>query len=93
MNADSTWKSVFDKWPESLPRRGVIVSSLNEAMPFKGFMTREDLVVLERANPDSLGARYIMLRYDAIAAVKLTDPLGPEAFTPLGFAGRFSASG
>lgn len=84
------WRALFQGWPESLARKGIVVNSLNEAMPFKGFMIRGDMLLLERANPDSLGARYILLQFDSIAAVKLTDALNSAAFTPLGFAGRLS---
>ncbi|MEM9186511.1 MAG: hypothetical protein AAGB00_08465 [Planctomycetota bacterium] len=88
--ADVSWKGLFENWPEGLSRRGIVVSTLNESMPFKGFMTRPDMVVLERQNPDSLGARFILLRYDGIASIKLTDPLKAADFEPLGFTGRFS---
>lgn len=87
---EQTWKSIFDNWPDAVARRGIVVNNQNEAMPFKGFMTRPDLLVLERQNPDSLGARFILLRYDTIIALKLTDPLKEDAFTPLGFEGKLS---
>lgn len=84
------WRDMFANWPETISRRGIVVNQLNEAMPFKGFLIRDDMIVLERQNPDSLGARYILLSFDTIIAVKLLDPLQAEAFTPLGFTGRFS---
>lgn len=87
---DACWKELFLNWPETISRRGIVVSILNEAMPFKGFMVKPEMLLLERQNPDSLGARFIMLRYDTIAAVKLVDPLNTEAFKPLGFEGRLS---
>jgi len=46
--------------------------------------------LLERQAPDALGARFVMLLYDAVEAVKLIDPLKAEAFAPLGFEGRLS---
>ncbi|MEN1679391.1 MAG: hypothetical protein AAGJ46_07340 [Planctomycetota bacterium] len=87
---EQSWKSLFDHWPEDLARRGIVVNNQNEAMPFKGFMTRPDMIVLERQNPDSLGARFILLRYDTIVAIKLIDPLKADAFTPFGFKGKLS---
>lgn len=86
----NAFRQLFANWPESLPRRGVVLSRLNESMPFKGFMIREDMVVLERQNPDTMGARFILLPYDSIDSIKLIDPLKAEAFTPLGFQGQFS---
>ncbi|MEM6798603.1 MAG: hypothetical protein AAF589_03735 [Planctomycetota bacterium] len=90
MTVDESWKELFLNWPETISRRGIVVTSFNESMPFKGFMVKPEMVVLERQNPDSLGARFIMLRFDAIVAVKLIDPLKAESFTPLGFTGRLS---
>ena len=90
MPQESPWETVFTKWPETLPRRGVVVNKLNEAMPFKGFLIAKGMVVLERSNPDTLGARFIMMAYDSIDSVKLVDPLKAEAFAPLGFAGKFT---
>ena len=90
MTVDESWKQLFNNWPETISRRGIVVTTLNEAMPFKGFMTKPEMLLLERQNPDSLGARFILLRYDTIAAVKLVDPLKTESFAPLGFSGRLS---
>ena len=90
MTVEESWKQLFGNWPEAISRRGIVVTTLNETMPFKGFMIKPEMLLLERQNPDSLGARFIMLRYDAIAAVKLVDPLKAESFTPLGFTGRLS---
>ena len=84
------FRQLFVQWPESLPRRGVVVSTLDEALPFKGFMLKEDMIVLERQNPDTLGSRFILLPFSGIAKVKLIDPLKADAFTPFGFTGKLS---
>jgi hypothetical protein len=88
--SNSVWKSTFTNWPTGIPRRGIVVSSLNEPMPFKGFLVKEDLLLLERNNPDSLGARFILIGFDAINAVKITDPLKESVFTAAGFAGKLA---
>lgn len=77
-------------WPAGIPRRGLVVSSLNEPMPFKSFMLKDDILLLERTNPDALGGRFIMLSYDAINCVKLTDPLKESLFSSAGFLGKFA---
>ena len=88
MISAATWKSVFNNWPTNIPRRGVLVTTLNESMQFKGFMLKEDLLLVERANPDSLGARFVLLCFDAIHCVKLIDPLKETVFTTAGFLGK-----
>ena len=92
MSTNHGWKSVFTNWPEAIARRGILVSSLNEAMPFKGFMVKDDMLLLERTNPDAMGARYILLSFDAINNVKFTDPLKESVFTGAGYAGKFSGT-
>jgi hypothetical protein len=84
------WREFFAKWPASLPKRGVLVSTLNETTPFKSFLTRGETLLLERTNPDPLGSRYVLMGYDAIHMVKLIDPLKEEVFTAAGFAGHLS---
>ena len=90
MSSTEVWKSLFSRWPASLPRKGLITSTLNEAMPFKGFMIKDDLLLLERTTPDASGGRFILLGYDAINSVKFVDPLGESAFAEAGFVGQFA---
>lgn len=90
MHAPSPYRDLFCNWPETLNRRGIVINQLNDAISFKGFMIKEDLLLLERQTPDAMGGRFVMLQFDSIAAVKLTDPLKSDAFTPLGFEGRLA---
>jgi hypothetical protein len=90
MQSDKMWRDVFCEWPAGIARRGIVVSSLNEAMPFKGFMVKGDTVLLERSNPDSLGARYIVLPFEAINCLKFIDPLKESVFTAAGFSGKLA---
>ena len=90
MHSDKTWRDVFYEWPAGIARRGIVVSSLNEAMPFKGFLVKGDTVLLERVNPDSLGARFILVAFDAINCLKFVDPLKESVFTSAGFTGKLA---
>jgi hypothetical protein len=85
-----TWRDVFRNWPPAIPRRGVLVSTLNEAIPFKSFLIKGDTLLLERTNPDPLGTRFIVLAYDAIHMLKLTDPLKESVLTAAGYAGQLA---
>lgn len=90
IDSNETWREVFTNWPAAIPRRGVLVSTLNEATPFKGFMIKGDTLLLERINPDPMGSRFIVLAFDAIHAVKLTDPLKESVFTAAGYQGKLA---
>lgn len=84
------YEDLFTRWPTGLHKRGIVTTTLNEAIPFKSFMQIDGMLLLDRTNPDSLGARLIFLEYSSIAAVKLIDPVKSSTFTDLGFTGQLS---
>ena len=90
MAASDTWKTVFTTWPASIPRRGLLMSVLNETIPFKSFMIKDDLLLLERSNVDSQGARFIVISFDAINSLRFVDPLKESVFTTAGFVGKLA---
>jgi hypothetical protein len=92
MNPTPIWREVFENWPAAIPRRGIVVSSLNEITPFKGFLYHENVLLLERTNPDAAGTRFVLISYDAIHAVKFVDMLKESAFTAAGYTGKFSGN-
>jgi hypothetical protein len=90
MSNEVTWKAVFANWPVGIPKRGVLVNHLNEANPFKSFMLKDDMLLLERTNPDPLGSRYILMSFDTISAVKFIDPIKESIFHAAGFTGKLA---
>jgi hypothetical protein len=92
MSTENTWKTTFNNWPEGIPRRGVLVNTLNEASPFKSFFTRGDMLLLERTNPDPLGSRFILLGFESISSVRFVDPLKESTITGAGFAGKLATN-
>lgn len=92
MATDHIWQDMFRNWPEGIARRGLVVSTLGEANPFKGFMIKGETLLLERTNPDPMGTRYVVLPFDTIAALKFIDPLKPEVFKKAGYEGQFSTA-
>jgi hypothetical protein len=90
MTTNSVWKSFFSNWPPGIQHRGVLVTTLNEAIPFKGFMMKDDLLLLDRNNPDSMGARFILIDFAAINNLRLIDPLKEPVFAGAGFLGKLA---
>jgi hypothetical protein len=84
------WKSVFAKWPEGIARRGLLVNSLNETIPFKGFMIRENLLLLDRTNPDPAGTRFVLMSFDAVYTLKYIDQLKEAVLKTEGYQGKFA---
>ncbi len=90
MTPEPIWKAVFANWPAGIPQRGLLVNTLNEATPFKGFMIKENALLLERTNVDPLGARYILMDFATISSVRFIDPIKESLFTTAGFIGKLS---
>jgi hypothetical protein len=84
------WRDFFLTWPAAIPKRGVLISTLNEATPFKSFFTKGDSLLLERTTPDPLGGRFVVLGYEAIHMIKLTDPLKEDVLKAAGFVGQLA---
>jgi hypothetical protein len=89
MHAAEAWRTLFENWPEAIPRQGILITSFNESIPFRDFLISGSIVLVERETPDSLGARKVMIAYDAIAAVKITNPMDLARFQVMGFQAPF----
>ncbi len=88
MDDTKSWKQFFVKWPKDIPPRGVLVTTFEDQIMFDGFMTSDDLLLVERKAPDTTGARKVLLPYSRIAAVKFVDIVRSRSFEGLGFAGK-----
>lgn len=91
MELSQTWKKCFAAWPESMPRRGILVTTFGEQVVFSGFLTGEAMLLVHRKSPDALGARQLILPYEHIAAVKITDVVKIKSVRELGFEGSLPA--
>lgn len=84
------WRTFFAEWPSQIPKRGILITRLNDASPFKAFMMRGDFLLIERVSPDSLGGRFLVIPFEEISTVKFTDPLKQPALEAAGFEGQLS---
>jgi hypothetical protein len=85
MNSAEHWRMLFENWPSSMPRRGLLITTFGESIPFVGYLLSPGIVLLDRDKPDSMGARKVMVAYDAISAIKITDVIELPRFQELGF--------
>jgi hypothetical protein len=79
------WRQCFAHWPAELARRGVLVTSFGEQVAFESFAASNDLLLIERRTPDTVGARTVLIAYQNIQALKITDVVKTKAFASLGF--------
>jgi hypothetical protein len=84
------WRDTFANWPKEISKRGVVISTLNEATPFKSFFVKGEMLLLERTNPDPLGGRFILMEFSSIHMLKFTDPLTEAAILSGGFVGQMA---
>ncbi len=89
METAESWRALFENWPESVPREGLVVTKFQESIPFTDFLISGGILLLERDRPDSAGARKVMLAYDAISAVKITSTMELAQFQVMGFQAPF----
>lgn len=84
-DAAEIWRQCFHGWPADVPRRGVLVTSFGEQVPFEAFHTGSDLLLIERRAPDTVGARMVLIAYQNIVALKVVDVVKAKSFAALGF--------
>ena len=85
METAESWRMLFENWPDSIARKGLLVTTFQETIPFVDFMISGGIVLLERDKPDSIGGRKVMLAYDSISAVKITEVIELPRFQVMGF--------
>jgi hypothetical protein len=85
MAVGSEWRALFEQWPATLPRQGILVTAFQETIPFIEFRISAGLLLVERDRPDSHGGRKVMLPFESIAAIKLNDPGDLSKYQALGF--------
>lgn len=90
LSTTEVWRDVFAKWPEVIPHRGLLVNTLNETIPFKGFMIKDNLLLLDRTNPDPAGTRFVLMSFDAVYTVKYLDQLKESVLKTDGYRGKFA---
>lgn len=79
------WRECFQRWPEGIPRRGVLVLSFGEQIPFEKFYAADDMLLAERRAPDTVGGRLVIVPYQNIEGLKIVDVVQPKALSALGF--------
>ena len=61
MHTAEAWRTLFENWPDSIPRTGLLVTSFGESIEFKDFLISGAIVLVERNVHDSKWARKVMV--------------------------------
>ncbi|MBI1248058.1 hypothetical protein GC197_09480 [bacterium] len=81
------WLQLLKRWPKGMPQKGVIMTELNESIPFVGFVYDESMMVVQRQTPDAIGARQAIIPFSSISYIKITAIVLPKIFNEFGFEG------
>jgi hypothetical protein len=84
-DAAEIWRHCFQEWPAELERRGVLITSFGDQIPFEGFATSSEMLLVERRAPDTVGARMVLVPYGNIQGLKIVEVARLKAFQSLGF--------
>lgn len=84
MEAAQAWRSLFENWPDNIPKEGMLVTAV-ETVQFNDFMVSGGLLMIDRDRPDALGARKVIVPYVNIIAVKLQSTMDLAQFQVMGF--------
>ena len=85
MDRATVWKNLFTNWPAALPRKGVLVTEGGEQTPFTQFLTTDEVLLVQRRAPDTVGAREVMVPFSSILLLKMTEVVKPAAYREAGF--------
>lgn len=85
MDSAHHWQNIFLNWPAALPKSGILTTTFQETFGFRDFEVLGGLLFLERDRPDSLGARKVLLSFESLSALKLTDTKDLAAYGEMGF--------
>lgn len=85
METTERWQTLFENWPDAIQRRGIIISSTGESVPFINFMVSDGFLLVERDGPDAAGSRRVIFSYDSVSIVKLVGGGELSQFQAMGF--------
>lgn len=85
MDAGEIWRQCLAQWPADVARRGVLVTAYGEQIPFDAFAVSQDMLLVERRTPDTVGARMVLIAFQHIQAIKIVDVVKTKSFAPMGF--------
>ena len=84
-DASAQWRNLFQNWPESMPKHGLLITTFNEGISFVNFLVSPGILIMERDRPDSSNSRKVMISFSAISALKLSDPGDLNRYQVMGF--------
>ena len=75
----------FPEWPAAIDRKGTVITSWGDSVPFIDYMVNGELLLLIRSQPDAHGTRRLILNINDVQGIRITEALDPVKFQAMGF--------
>lgn len=76
---------LFSEWPAAIERKGTVITSWGDAVPFVDYLLNGDLLLLIRSQPDAHGTRRLIMKISDVQGIRIVEALAPERFQAMGF--------
>lgn len=78
-------QQLFAEWPAAINRKGTVITSWGDAVPFVDYMLNGELLLLIRSQPDAHGTRRLIMNIKDVEGIRITEALDPLKFQAMGF--------
>lgn len=78
-------QQLFAEWPAAIERKGTVITSWGDSVPFVDYMVNGEMLLLIRSQPDAHGTRRLIMRIDDVQGVRILEALDPLKFQAMGF--------
>ncbi len=78
-------QQLFAEWPAAIDRKGTVITSWGDSVPFIDYMVNGELLLLIRSQPDAHGTRRLILNINDVQGIRITEALDPVKFQAMGF--------
>lgn len=78
-------QQLFAEWPAAIERKGTVITSWGDAVPFVDYMMNGDLLLLIRSQPDAHGTRRLIMNMSDVQGIRIIEAVEPQRFQAMGF--------
>lgn len=85
MTQPNSMHQLFAEWPAAIERKGTVITSWGDSVPFVDYMLNGDLLLLIRSQPDAHGTRRLIMSINDVNGIRIMEAIDPHRFQAMGF--------
>lgn len=85
MTSMNSMQQLLAEWPAAIERKGTIITSWGDSVPFVDYMLNGDLLLLIRSQPDAHGTRRLIMNLKDVNGIRIVEAIDPTRFQAMGF--------